>query len=121
MFQHNDRLRRTFRLFFTMFSFAVIAVLGVNAVSYMQTGVSKNCVVEEKKETSDLIKKRKMLVYTKNCGTFTIEDSIVDRRYYPENEYDTIQPGQVYNFKTRGISVPIFGMHPNILSLQEVV
>lgn len=59
-------------------------------------------------------------VYTEDCGTLTVQDTIVGFRYNSADLYGQIKEGETYEFEIGGFRQGLFDMFPNILSIQKV-
>jgi hypothetical protein len=59
-------------------------------------------------------------VYTNECGTLTIGDTIVVGRFNSADLYGTLQPGTTYAMETGGYRVGVFSMFPNIISATPI-
>lgn len=59
-------------------------------------------------------------VYTEDCGTLAVEDSITQTRFDSADVYAKIEPGKRYEFHVGGYRVGILSSFPNILSYKEV-
>lgn len=94
-------------------------LIAVSSGIFVGTSTASNCVVSEKSvnATGDGSEYR---IYTENCGTFVVTDSIVDGRFDSADVYQKIKAGKTYDMTLRGPRIPILSMFPNIISLQEV-
>lgn len=54
-------------------------------------------------------------VHTSDCGTLSVEDSILDGRFETAEVYGAIEEGQRYHFTTRGNRVGFISNFPNII------
>ena len=80
----------------------------------LTTSTQQNCVVTEK-STAVSDGESQYRVHTENCGTFSIEDSLLDTRFDTADMYGAIQNGETYDFSTRGKRVGFLSMFPNII------
>lgn len=80
-------------------------------VEHTETG----CTVTDKDRAGNNSGQSDMRVYTEECGTFTVSDSIVKGRWNSADTYARIEQGERYTFRTAGIRVPVLSMFPNIL------
>lgn len=55
-------------------------------------------------------------VYTDECGTLTVGDTIAIGRFDSADLYGKLQPGTTYTMETGGYRVGMFSMFPNIIS-----
>ena len=56
-------------------------------------------------------------VYTEDCGTLVVSDTIVGARFNSADIYGQIEPGETYPFKTGGYRIPVASQFPNILEV----
>ena len=84
------------------------------------TGTSESCVVTGKDRTQDSEGNSQARVYTENCGTLKVADSIVDGQWNSADVYGGIQEGNTYDFNTRGVRIPFLSAFPNIIKVTEV-
>ncbi len=105
-----------------MLAFALISLISVATLlapatlgGMFTTSTVQNCVVTEK-STAVVDGYSEYRVHTENCGTFSIEDSLLDSRYDSADMYGSIHDGETYDFSTRGKRVGFFSMFPNIIS-----
>lgn len=73
------------------------------------------CTVTGKDRAGNTSGQSDMRVYTEECGTFTVSDSILKGRWDSADTYAEIEQGERYTFRTAGIRVPVLSMFPNIL------
>lgn len=103
---------------------ALVIVVGVvfGFASYNHTEHRAACVVSDKDRTrvhdsngshSDA------RIYTDNCGTFVVKDSLLKRNFHSSDTYASIKVGKTYDFETVGWRIPFFSQFPNILSATE--
>ena len=59
-------------------------------------------------------------VYTQECQTLVVEDSLSQGRWNSADVYARIEPGERYEFRTGGYRNGFFSMFPNILEVNEV-
>lgn len=59
-------------------------------------------------------------VYTENCGTLSVQDSISVGRWDSADLYGTIQEGETYEVLTGGYRNGFLSMFPNILEAKQV-
>lgn len=81
----------------------------------------RECTVTDKESVtvrSSDGNKNQYRVYTEECGTLTIEDTLVGFRYDSADVYGDLQPGETYTFKTGGFRSGPFSMFPNILEVK---
>lgn len=56
-------------------------------------------------------------VYTENCDTLEVDDSLFAGRWNSSNVYSKIEPGQTYDFHLQGYRIPILSKFKNILEM----
>lgn len=59
-------------------------------------------------------------VYTDNCGTLKVGDSIFIGRFDSADVYSRIKENQTYDMKLQGFRLPVFSMFPNIIEATPV-
>lgn len=94
-------------------------LIAVSSGVFMGTTTAANCVVSEK-SVNATGEGSEYRIYTENCGTFVVTDSIVDRRFDSADVYGKIKAGKTYNLTLRGPRIPVVSMFPNIIMIQEV-
>lgn len=93
-------------------------VFGVKSAMHTQTRV---CTVTAKERVYDMSSKsRTQRVYTRQCGTLKVADSLWDGHFDSADTWGQIEKGHTYRMKTRGLRIGLFSMFPNIVSVQEV-
>lgn len=75
------------------------------------------CTVTGKDRAGNNSGQADMRVYTEECGTFVVADSIVKGRWNSADTYARIQQGERYTFRTAGIRAPFLSLFPNILEV----
>lgn len=109
---------------YTMLSIPVVLLvvvgIGFGVMNATHTDRKTGCVVTEKDRTKGTDNKSDARVYTKNCGTFKVADSILEGTWTSADTYASIRVGKTYDFKTRGYRVGFFSMFPNIVRAEEV-
>lgn len=101
-----------------VFTLAIVSI-GFGAVSAFHTSTYSACVVNDKDRATNHDGKSSMRIYTDNCGTFTVKDSILSGRFDSADDYSRIKVGKTYDFNTRGWRVPIVSAFPNIVEVKE--
>ena len=104
-------------VFFGLVILFMVGIFGTYVYSVTQTD-TVTCTVVDKDRTytqngSD------MRVYTEDCGTLRVADSLFDTTWSSSDTYASIEPGNTYTFDTRGIRVPLFSMFPNIVEVHD--
>lgn len=89
--------------------------LYVYSVSHTDT---VTCTVTDKDRTQNSEGGSDMRVYTSDCGTLRVADSLLDGTWSSSDTYSSIEPGSAYTFNTRGIRVPFLSMFPNIVGVE---
>lgn len=82
------------------------------------------CTVTDKDRTSTTDKdgksKSDARVYTKECGTLRVADSVLSWTFSSSDTYASMERGKTYKVTTRGFRVPFFSMFPNVVKAREV-
>lgn len=100
---------------------AILVVTGVGVGIWSNTKTdTMTCSVTDKDRTAKPKGGSDMRVYTSDCGTLQIADSIIEGRWDSADFYAKIEKGKRYEFRTRGVRVPFFSMFPNIITAKEV-
>lgn len=89
-------------------SFGVMNAFHVNEVT---------CTVTDKDRTTKSEGGSDMRLYTEDCGTLSVSDSLLDGHFSSSDTYASIEPGNTYNFTTRGFRIPILSMFPNVVEV----
>lgn len=80
----------------------------------------RTCTVSDKDRTSKSDGSSDARVYTEDCGTLHVADSLLSWTWSSSDTYAEIQPGETYEFTTRGYRVPLFSMFPNVVDVEPV-
>ena len=59
-------------------------------------------------------------VYTEECGTFVVKDTLFALRFNSADTYSSLKDGESYQFRTQGFRLGITSTFPNILDYKEV-
>ena len=98
----------------------IIAAIGLNVYSASHTE-AMTCTVTGKDRTQKSgSSSSEMRVYTSECGTLKIAESLLDARWDSADLYGSLREGTRYEMTTRGVRVPFFSMFPNIITAKEV-
>ena len=73
------------------------------------------CTVEDKEA-----KDKTWFVFTDDCGTLTVEDSISKWKFDATERYDSIEVGKTYNFHVGGYRNHALSTYPNILEATPI-
>lgn len=60
-------------------------------------------------------------VYTEECGTFIVKDTLFALRFNSADTYSSLKDGESYRFSTQGFRLGITSSFPNILDHEPVV
>lgn len=58
-------------------------------------------------------------VYTEECGTFIVKDTLFALRFNSADTYSSLKDGESYQFRTQGFRLGITSTFPNILDYAE--
>lgn len=101
---------------------AAILILGLAGVLVSNASVQdRTCTVTDKDRTTKVVdgsSSSDMRVYTSDCGTLVVSDSLLDFTFSSSDTYSAIEVGSTYTFTTRGWRVPVFSMFPNIVEVK---
>lgn len=92
----------------------VFAIANATHIEY------RTCTVIDKDRTTKSDGNSDARVYTKDCGTLHVADSLLSGTWHSADTYASIRPGHRYRFQTRGYRVPFFSMFPNIVQVTQV-
>ena len=101
----------------------VVAVVVIGLVISIVYATSRSemagCVVKDKEavRSNDSNEYR---VYTENCGTLKVGDSVFIMRFDSADVYADIDAGQAYDFKLQGFRIPVLSMFPNVIEATPV-
>lgn len=56
-------------------------------------------------------------VYTEECGTLVVKDTLIRGRFNSSDTYGKLKENESYELTTNGWRVPVFSMFPNILKV----
>ena len=89
-------------------------VYGVSSALHREDAYACRVIDKEAVASGDSNEYR---VYTENCDTLTVSDSLFAQRWDSSNVYAQIQPGQTYDFHLQGYRVPFISQFKNILEV----
>lgn len=96
-----------------LFALAVLGYTGVSNASVQE----RICTVTDKDRTTKVVdgsSSSDMRIYTNDCGTLVVADSLLDFTFSSSDTYSSIETGETYTFTTRGWRVPFLSMFPNV-------
>jgi hypothetical protein len=94
-------------------------VFHIGNVSHHET--KQGCAVIDKDRTKDSKGNSDMRVYTTNCGTLQVADTLVGGAQFDSADiYASIEVGKTYDFYVRGKRYPLFSMFPIIQKVTPV-
>jgi len=97
----------------------VIGAVGTFIYTRAHTTEHVGCVVIDKDRASTE-NGTSYRVYTDNCGVFAADDSLFDWKFGSADVYNAITVGESYDFKTRGVRIPILSQFENIISISVI-
>lgn len=101
--------------------FAAIALLVIASISFgVMNAFHVNevtCTVTDKDRAANSDGGSDMRLYTEECGTLRVADSLLDGHWSSSDTYASIEPGNTYNFTTRGFRIPLLSMFPNVVEV----
>ena len=108
----------------------MIAVIFIGSIIFSLVNIAhaetySDCVVSDKSAVAvkDSANKSngntEYRIYTENCGTFTVNDSILIFQFNSADLYGQINVGESYDFETKGYRIPIVSSFPNINSISQ--
>lgn len=102
---------------------AAVMALGVGAAgcSAMSDNETSICTVSDKSATRNADNTgTDYRVYTEDCGTFQVADSITRKTFRSGDTYGKIKVGETYEFTHHGYRNGFLSMFPNITEVSEV-
>ena len=75
------------------------------------------CTVESKQATSNKNGGNDYLIFTKECGQLSVEDSWLQGKFNSTDTYAAIHEGNSYVFDTVGWRNGLFSQYPNVLTV----
>lgn len=96
----------------------VLGGLGFEIYSMSHTE-TMTCTVVNKDRTTNQEGGSDMRVYTEDCGTLAVGDSLLDGVWNSADVFGKIEGGKTYEFETRGVRVPFLSRFPIITSVKE--
>lgn len=98
---------------------AIFATLLIIGVSYtMDRNEVGPCTVTGK-ESVMVEGNNQYRVYTEECGTFIVKDTLFALRFNSADTYSSLKDGESYQFRTQGFRLGITSTFPNILDYAE--
>jgi hypothetical protein len=99
---------------------AALALIGLAGCASPQTSIVGPCTVTNATASGGDKGSVKYLVFTKECGVFTVEDAFLKNVWNSSDTFNEIHVGSVYNFETYGFRNGFISSYPNILTLKKV-
>lgn len=97
---------------------AIATALTLGACSAMNQQVMECTVIDKESVARD--KGHEYRIYTRDCGTFAVHDSLWIGRWDSADTYGQIRPGNRYEFHTGGYRAPFLSMFPNVIDIQPI-
>lgn len=99
---------------------AIFSVLIIAGLSYTMNRDEVGPCTVTGKESVVVEGNNQYRVYTEECGTFIIKDTIVGLRFNSADAYGALNLGEDYNFRTQGFRLGVTSSFPNILDYEVV-
>ena len=100
---------------------AIFSALLIVGASYtMDRNEVGPCTVTDK-ESVMVEGNNQYRVYTEECGTFVVQDTLFALRFNSADTYSSLKDGESYQFITQGFRLAITSTFPNILDYEPVV
>lgn len=101
-----------------------IVVLGfIGSIIFAVAGASrveeKSCTVVSKESVANQDTGHEYRVYTEQCGTLTVEDTLIKMRFNSADTYGMLKEGETYNMALMGFRMPLFSQFQNILEARK--
>lgn len=103
-------------LLFLVPAFLVVAFTVFMINSYYGEETHTACEVIDKDRTSG--EGSQMRVYTENCGTFVVSDSIIKTDFRSADRYAKIKVGKAYDITSYGWRIGFFSAFPKIITAE---
>lgn len=91
----------------------IFAVVGANRVE------EKSCTVVSKESVANQETGHEYRVYTEQCGTLTVADTLIKMRFNSADTYGSLKEGETYNMTLMGFRMPLFSQFQNILEARK--
>lgn len=98
---------------------AIFSVLIIAGLSYTMNRDEVGPCTVIGKESVMMEGNSQYRVYTEECGTLIIKDTIVGLRFNSADAYGALNLGEAYNFRTQGFKLGETSSFPNILDYAE--
>ena len=99
---------------------AIVSALLIIGLSYtMNRNEVGPCTVTGK-ESVMVEGNNQYRVYTEECGTFVVKDTLFALRFNSADTYSSLKDGESYQFRTQGFRLEVASSFPNILDYKEV-
>ena len=108
------------KLLITAFVLALVGVGIFVGQDYYNETAHNGCVVTKTDRAKNSDGGSDARVYTKNCGTFQVKDSLWKGKFRSGDTYGAIEEGHTYNFTTIGWRNGFLSMFPNIIKVTQV-
>lgn len=100
---------------------AALALSGCSTMNQQQ----RECTITGKESvsvssSSSNSKTHEYRVYTEECGTLTVADTLTQGRWDSSEFYSRLKEGETYNMLTGGYRNGFLSMFPNILEAEKV-
>ena len=104
---------------FLLVGLMVLGLVGfsIYAATHDKTVAGCQVIDKDRTRTDDGSDAR---IYTENCGTFKVGDSLLNGTFSSADTYAGIKVDKTYDFETVGFRIPFFSSFPNILKAEEV-
>lgn len=108
---------------FSKFFVAIVVVGIIGSVIFAFVGANrieeKTCTVVSKESVANQETGHEYRVYTEQCGTLTVADTIIKMRFNSADTYGMLKEGETYNMTLMGFRMPLFSVFQNILEARK--
>lgn len=95
--------------------FVLLVVAGISlAVAGLLNETERVCTVTSK-ESVRVEEGNQYRVYTEECGTLQVTDTLLKMRFDSADTYGSLKEGETYQMTTIGFRIPFLSQFPNIL------
>lgn len=102
-----------------IFFVVLVLCIGVVFKTPMFNNKTNTCTITSK-ESVIVQNHSQYRVYTKECGTYVVEDSLFIFRFDSADVYGGLVPNTKYEIKSGGYRVPFLSLFPNVISVKPL-
>lgn len=99
----------------TIVALLIILGFGGYSIASVNNVQTQRCTIINKESVSKGSDGHEYRVYTEECGTLVVSDSLLKGRFDSADDYAKIEAGHEYEVTTIGFRIPFFSQFPNII------